>query len=139
MKVGRVGSLRTLEGKGRQLLKRYNFRKKWEYREEFCYFVLLTFILEQKNATHVFNVEEKSNEERKNFKDIRERADRIRDMIEEELGGLGWLIQIEEFASEKIMKEPPLHREGRSTGLERYRAFRSGGRGEKFMSCSFSP
>ena len=33
---------------------------------------VLSFILEQKNTAHVFNVGEESNEDRKNLEDIRE-------------------------------------------------------------------
>lgn len=42
------------------------------------------------------------------MKDVRERAGKVRDKIEEESGGLGWLIQREEFASEGRMKGPRL-------------------------------
>lgn len=41
-------------------------------------FALLSFVLEQMNAAHVFNDGEKSNEERKNLKDKKESADKMR-------------------------------------------------------------
>lgn len=61
-----MGSLKMLGGKGRQLLRGCNFRKKWGHREEFC----SAKFLEQKNAVRVFNDREKSNEERKNLQSI---------------------------------------------------------------------
>lgn len=41
------------------------------------------------------------------MKDIRERTDEIKDKIQQESGGLEWLIQIE-LASERRMKESSL-------------------------------
>lgn len=52
MQVDRLGSLRALGEKGRQLIGECTFRKKWGYERDF---VLLSFVLEQKKFAHVFN------------------------------------------------------------------------------------
>lgn len=43
----------------------------------------------------------KSNEEGNNLMDIRQRDDKIKDKIQQESGGLAWLLQIE-LASERM-------------------------------------